>query len=578
MPNFGPDNDGGGGRGGIWRDFLADFCSKDNCECSGPDAPVACVGHDNSCADTTCEECFLSSRTGAGFPAGDFTCWDWNQSVGNCIKEPGINPGYCSCSIEQDQFACEEGGGIWGGWGSNCDGICPNPHDECEDYPPAPGGSCLTNCLAGVDAIIQDHMNNCREVYDGDMEDAKKLLKKINPDDPIRCILLCEVERMFCDCKKIGDKKRCLLNNVCWVAYDQRNGTDGSQAVLDNCLSQIDETSCIGGSNSNHCNCAEILERSTSSEVFDLHNEGGKFIKTMYKNFYSVMDTFENSSTPKSLPLGGDDDCETRCEEYFKIQLVIKNTTTFKKLNRNNGVLETFAIIEGGWNTTCPTCDALPGDNLCESCCDGSCGCLENPACNTPLTIPIGLKIEGIYPQGINFEYFNAPIYASTKAKAENSGFISFRTDPIRIPEDGGLIGLTPYHGPYQCCETFVLSSTVLDPSWDSSCRICETTEPEEGIIPPEATCCKSNSIYPINRLYPEHLIPTSWGPRPGYDFTHPNNTSPGTIIRIATKSDNHHITPNAPSGEPPVARSTNQPKRSNKKRQNFWEKYTEEK
>ena len=545
---------------------MDEFCSEQNCDCSGPDAPVACIQEDLSCDDTTCEQCYYLE---GGSPAGGMTCWDWGQSLGNCILEPGAPgipdewpQGYCFCKVVFDQFACSQLGGSWGGYGSNCDSTCENPNGECNLYPPGDLGSCLTDCLGGVDAIVTDHMQSCRDVYNDDQKELDKLLKKIDPDDPLRCILICEIESMFCQCKELGEKKRCLLANVCWVAYDQRNGTNGAGAVLADCLSQLpSDTFCegFGLNNNRYCDCNEILGHERSGGVFDLHSGGGKFIKKMYEDFYSVMDAFENSSTPESLPLG-DDDCSTRCSEYFHIQLVIKNVTTFKKLNRLTGVLETFAVIDGATNTNCPACDGLPGHMACAHCCDGLCRCLDQHLCGNPTFghIPIPLEIEGIYPQGINFEYFNAPIYATIHPVARNTYTRGFSTDPIRIPEDGGLIKISPSAGPYSCCITLDPSNTKLAPDWDFHCQpSCEGYNQEQK-FPDDATCCKSNSIYPINKVYPEHLIPTSWGLRPDNDFTHPDNSSPGTTIRIATKSDTHHITlnPNARSGEPPVARS----------------------
>ena len=252
-----------------------------------------------------------------------------------------------------------------------------------------------------------------------------------------------------------------------------------------------------------------------------------------------------------------------RCTEWFELMTEIHGALTYR-LPSSRSSTDTYAIILGSITTKCERCSDIPGDIEEHCCADTEISCKGAHEQGFPIG-PLGIILQGVWPNQNEFtEFAETQVISGAVAYPFDGNTTPFYTKPIKIPADGGLIGLSTVIGPgltpewVGCCSSFVSIGTEPHALWDFRCRDCSGL-PINVYIPQDATCCKYSSLYSPSDRYPEHLIPEEWGTRPDNDYTEHLSESPASILlRIATKSDIYHLTTET-GGIGPV-RATNGP------------------
>jgi len=225
--------------------------------------------------------------------------WPFGGGMGDWEDE------YCKCekiTINQKNAkeACEEFGGTWFPGGDPNDG--DNPEENCKSFCPDVNGN-MAECLAMMNAIADDHIQKCRDIYNEDMALLNRLMHEWPLD--LVCQLWCTIENLYCDCKRAGEEKRCMLLHSCWLAYDLGHGTDGAGPGYEGCMGNIPDCVVVAPAPGDiECECEIIAESREAGDVIDHHSKGGKLIEKMYQNHYSLIDSFANSPTP-DIPDGG---------------------------------------------------------------------------------------------------------------------------------------------------------------------------------------------------------------------------------------------------------------------------------
>ena len=253
-----------------------------------------------------------------------------------------------------------------------------------------------------------------------------------------------------------------------------------------------------------------------------------------------------------------------RCNEFFELHTEILGAITYVLPSEDDNGTDTYAIIYGYIRTKCDPCGGLPGD-VHSYCCEPPESSKSCAAVHTEglLLKPLGITLEGIWPNQDEFQEFGETQAVSHAWAFSDDGAAPFSTLPIKIPADGGLIrfsntthyiNLTPDW--VVCCSSFmsVITKPRSGDSWNFSCIDDCSSFPvnfSDIYIPPEATCCKFSSLYPPEAIYPDQLIPESWGIRPANDYTERLSASSNSIfLRIATQ-DNRIIQPSLTTWSP---------------------------
>ena len=242
-----------------------------------------------------------------------------------------------------------------------------------------------------------------------------------------------------------------------------------------------------------------------------------------------------------------------RCNEFFELHTEISGAVTYVLPSEEGNGTDTYAIIYGYIRTKCDACGDPPG-NVHSNCCEPP---ESEISCKSAVILglhlePLSITLKGVWPNQDEFQEFGETQVVSQAWAVTHDGSVPFFTAPIKIPEDGGLVKFSnrvgdstyPTPGWMGCCSSFMSigAKPRLYDRWDFNCRAdCPSLPPNfsDIDIPIGATCCKFSSLYPPEAIYPDQLIPESWGIRPANDYTERVSvTSNSIFLRIATQDD----------------------------------------